>query len=76
MKREGNHKKECEDKERLMSLVSPGNDMNIRCVHDTLLGAFIVYSPEEVSIEFYENVNGHGVNKHEKRIPVRAQTRK
>lgn len=61
MKRQGNHKKENEDKERLMSLVSPtNNDMDIRCVHDTLLGSFIIYTPEEVMIEFYENVNGRG----------------
>lgn len=61
MKRQGNHKKENEDKERLMSLVSStNNDMDIRCVHDTLLGSFIVYTPEEVMIEFYENVNGRG----------------
>ncbi len=61
MKRKRNYNKVKEDKERLMSLVSSASDdMNIRCVHDTLLGAFIVYSLEEVSIEFYENVNGHG----------------
>lgn len=61
MKRQGNHKKENEDKERLISLVSStNNDMDIRCVHDTLLGSFIVYTPEEVMIEFYENVNGRG----------------
>lgn len=61
MKRKGNNNKVNEDKERLMSLVSSANnDMGTRCVHDTLLGAFIVYSSEEVLIEFFENVNGHG----------------
>lgn len=61
MKRYGNYNKVKEDKERLMSLVSPSSaEMNARCVHDTLLGAFIVYSSEEVSIEFYENINGLG----------------
>lgn len=69
MKRKGNHKKESEDKERLMSLVSTASDnMNISCVHDTLLGAFIVYSLEDVSIELYENVNGQGQKTHEEKI--------
>lgn len=69
MKRKGNRKKEREDKGRLMSMVSTTNDT--RCVHDTLLGAFIVYSPEEVSIEFYENVNGHGEMKYVKTLKPR-----
>lgn len=61
MKRKGNHKNVEEDKERLKSLVSPAiNDIGTRCVHDTLLGTFIVYSIDGVSIEFYENVNGKG----------------
>lgn len=69
MKKKGNHKNEKEDKERLMSLVSSAKkDMNTRCVHDTLLGAYIVYSPEEVSIEFYENVKGHGQIKSEEKL--------
>lgn len=69
MKRKGNYNKVHEDKERLMSLVSSANnEMGTRCVHDTLLGAFIVYSPEEVSIEFFENVNGHGQMKSKVRL--------
>lgn len=61
MKREGNYKNVNEDKERLKSLVSSANDdTDIRCVHDTHLGAFIVYSHSEVIIEFYENENGKG----------------
>lgn len=61
MKRKGNYNKVNEDKERLKSLVSSAsNDIGTRCVHDTLLGAFIVYSPEEMSVEFFENVNGIG----------------
>lgn len=61
MKRKGNYKGVKGDKERLESIVSSAkNEMIDRCVHDTLLGAFIVYSQEEVSIEFFENVNGYG----------------
>lgn len=61
MKRKGNHKKEKEDKERLESLVSPASDdMHDKCVHDTLLGVFIVYSTNEVVLDFYENNNGRG----------------
>lgn len=61
MKRRGNYNKVNKDRERLISLVSSANNgIGTRCVHNTLLGAFIVYSPEEVTIEFYENVNGQG----------------
>lgn len=61
MKRKGNYNKVNEDKERLKSLVSSAsNNISTRCVHDTLLGAFIVYSPEKMSVELFENVNGVG----------------
>lgn len=61
MKRKGNCKNVIEDKERLKSLVSPENpEMSFRCVHDTLLGTFITYSPEEITLEYFENVNGVG----------------
>ena len=30
------------------------------CVYGTLVGAFVIYSPEDVMIELYENVNGKG----------------
>lgn len=65
MKRKGNHKKENEDKDRLKSLVSPASsDMSDCCVHDTLLGVFILYSKKEVMLEFYENNDGHGPMSH------------
>lgn len=61
MKKKGNNKNNKEDRERLESLVSSANnETSNRCVHDTLLGAFIVYSPEKVYIEYYENINGLG----------------
>lgn len=61
MKRKGNHKHEIEDRERLKSLVSLDRGiMAARCVHNTLLGVFMVYSPKDIRIEFYENINGFG----------------
>lgn len=61
MKREGNNKNVREDKDRLISLVSSATNETIdRCVHDTLVGAFIIYSKDNITIEFYENINGHG----------------
>lgn len=61
MKRKGNKRHVREDKERLASMVS-SDSLNIsrRCVHDTLVGAFIVYSQNEVNIQLFENVNGSG----------------
>lgn len=63
MKRKGNNRHAKEDKNRLASMVSsrPKNEEQ-RCVHDTLVGAFIVYGKDGVKIELFENVNG-GVKK-------------
>ena len=61
LKRKGNNKGAEEDRNRLMSLVSPGTgQMDDNCVHDTLLGAFIVFSSVEAQVELYEAVNGVG----------------
>lgn len=62
MKRRGNYRGAGSDKERLKRIVSsPSNDEEFStCVYDTLLGAFIMYSPKEVVIELFENVNGQG----------------
>ena len=61
MKRRGNHRHIDEDRERLRSLVSSQpNGSELRCVYDTMVGAFITYSPKDVTIEFFENVNGQG----------------
>ena len=60
MKRCNNPKKREQDKERLKKVVSSPKDRKDDCVYDTTLGAFIIYSPEIVLIEFYENVNGDG----------------
>ena len=62
MKRKGNYRNIQEDRNRLKSIVSSPRDSssNYVCVHDTLVGAFIVYSPKGVKIELYEDVDGVG----------------
>ena len=61
MKRKGNNRGVKKDKDRLKSLVSSqSEDSELICVHDTLVGAFIMYSPKNVRIELYENTNGQG----------------
>lgn len=61
MKRKENYIKRREDRERLKSMVSPKpEDSNLQCVYDTLVGAFIIYSPNDVKIEIYESANGQG----------------
>ena len=62
MKRKGNYRNNQEDRNRLKSIVSSSRnrDYAINCVHDTLVGAFIVYSPKGVQIELYEDVDGVG----------------
>lgn len=62
MKRKGNYRNVKGDKERLKSLVSsPDNEIIARrCVHNTVLGAFVVYSEKGVKIELFENAGGKG----------------
>ena len=61
MKRKGNNRGVREDRVRLLSLVSSSSvRTDRRCVHDTLVGAFIVYSPKDVRVELFENVDGRG----------------
>lgn len=63
MKRKGNYRNANDERERLASMVSPAPlGMHDRCVHDTIVGAFIVYDENEVSIQLFENVNGKGKN--------------
>ena len=61
MKKKKNRQNREEDRVRLKSLVSPKpTRRDLPCVYGTLLGAFIIYSPEDVVIELYENKNGQG----------------
>lgn len=63
LKRKGNYRNANDDRKRLASMVSPDSHrMHDRCVHDTLVGAFIVYGIDGVAIELFENVNGKGEN--------------
>lgn len=61
MKRKGNCRGVNKDRDRLKSLVSSQfEDLELCCVHDTLVGAFIMYSSKEVRIELFENIGGQG----------------
>lgn len=54
MKKKGKMKNAKTDRERLKSLVRPSSRSNRPdCVHDTLLGAFIVFGEEGVEMELY-----------------------
>lgn len=70
MKRKGIYRNAKEDHERLASMVSsrPKNEEQ-RCVHDTLVGAFIVYGTDGVKIELFENIKGKGINSDPFMIP-------
>lgn len=70
MKRKGSNRHVDEDKERLSSMVSPrSKNEEQRCVHNTLVGAFIVYGTDGVKIELYENIKGKGVKSDPFMIP-------
>ena len=64
MKKKGNHENVEKDKERLMSMVSPSSpDSPHQCVHDTLVGTYIEYSPDLLKVIVFENENGIGTEK-------------
>ena len=56
LKKKGSTKKAIsKDRERLKSLVTPGSLSQLTgCVHDTLLGAFIIYSKDGVDMAIFE----------------------
>lgn len=61
MKKKGQSRKVIEDKERLESLVSSMSDNpESQYIYKTIVGAFITYSPKEILIELFEDINGHG----------------
>lgn len=63
MKRKSNYVNRDKDRKRLEALVSPMPVYNtLQCVYGTVVGAFIIYSPEKVIADFYENVNGRGIH--------------
>ena len=56
LKKKGSTKKAIsKDRERLKSLVTPGSLSQLTgCVHDPLLGAFIIYSKDGVDMDIFE----------------------
>ena len=62
LKKKGSIKKAIsKDRERLKSLVTPGSLSQLTgCVHDTLLGAFIIYSKDGVDMEIFEFLSEEG----------------
>lgn len=58
MKKEGRMQNADKDRERLKSLVKPSShNSHPDCVHDTLLGAFIVFCKEGIEMELYSFSN-------------------
>lgn len=56
LKRKGNKQNTRKDQERLRSMVSLSTlNSPSRCVHNTLVGAFIEYSPDSIKIDIYTN---------------------
>ena len=62
LKKKGSTKKAItKDRERLESLVTPGSLSQLTgCVHDTLLGAFIIYSKDGVDMDIFEFSSNEG----------------
>ena len=62
LKKKGSTKKAItKDRERLKSLVTPGSLSQLTgCVHDTLLGAFIIYSKDGVDMDIFEFLSKKG----------------
>ena len=62
LKKKGATKKAItKDRERLKSLVTPGSLSQLTgCVHDTLLGAFIIYSKNGVNMDIFEFLSDEG----------------
>ena len=73
MKRKSNNAKRNKDRERLEGLVSTTPiHRTLPCVYGTMVGGFIIYSPETVIVEFYESVNRHGVKTGEMQFVCRT----
>ena len=68
MKRKKSYDKRRKDRERLKAMVATSSNIDVPCVYNTLLGAFIIYSPEDVKVEIYENENVDGDKMNELRF--------
>lgn len=62
LKKKGSTKKAiAKDRDRLTSLVTPGALSQLTgCVHDTLLGAFIIYSKDGIDMDIFEFSSNEG----------------
>ena len=61
LKGRGTEEKMNHDRRRLEALTSSvPADRDLPCVYGTLVGAFIVISPQDVIVELYGNRDGHG----------------
>lgn len=62
MKHWDNYDKRKDDRKRLVSVVSSPKteERNEKCIYDTTLGAFVIYSSKKLKVEFYENRGGQG----------------
>jgi len=77
MKRKSNYANRDKDRERLKALVSPVPVHNtLSCVYGTLVGAFIIYSTEKVTVEFYENVDERGIQTGNMELECRVEGNK
>lgn len=77
MKRKSNYVKRNKDRERLEALVSKAPiQRTLPCVYGTMVGVFIIYSPETVIVEFYESMNRHGIKTGEMRFACRTDKNK
>ena len=77
MKRKSNYANRDKDRERLKALVSPVTVHNtLSCVYGTLVGAFIIYSTEKVTVEFYENVDERGIQTGNMELECRVEGNK
>ena len=55
MKRKGNYRNVKEDRDRLRSLATHSDNYDERCIRNTTIGTYIVYSAEGVDVELYED---------------------
>ena len=77
MKRKSNYANRDKDRERLKALVSPAPVHNtLSCVYGTLVGAFIIYSTEKVTVDFYENVDERGIQTGNMELECRVEGNK
>lgn len=76
MKKRGNNIDVDKDKFRLAKLVSKNRPTSDNCVFGTLVGAFITYSKDDVTIIIYEDDNGYGKQVRTEKLYYNQDTKK